>query len=592
MVQSAILKGRLFSAALFTSILLAVFASYSNHFDNEFHFDDSHTVVKNPYMRDIHNVPLFFADAATFSVQPLNRSYRPVTSASIALDYWMSGGLKPRLFHVSTFVWFCVQLWLMHVLFTSLLSKSIPEPRTRILLSAFAVAWYGLHPVAAETVNYVIQRADLFSALAVISGLIMYIKYPRARQWGFYLIPVAIGALAKPPAIMFAPILFLYLLLIELEGTLRFWEVSFEWKKVAAAMRGSLPAFIFCGALYLLITRMEAGKFSPGGTSLYHYLITQPFIFFHYVCSIILPIDLTVDTDLVLLPRITDVRALLGLSFLAAMINLMLSWSRSAALRPAAFGLGWFFLALVPTTVVPLAEVANDHRMFFPLVGLLFAIVVYAHHWALSKSAHLIHARTFCTAGAALCCAILPLYAYGTYQRNKVWSTDEALWRDAATKSPRNGRALMNYGLALMRRGDYVGAQEYFLRALPLTPNYYSLEINLGIVSGHLKNDLRARAHFQRAISLAPNQATPYYFFARWLHTVNKIEESLQNLDKAIANVPQDVEPRYLKMKILREQERWQEVKAAALETLAYFPSDAVALALRDEANNALTRNP
>ena len=42
--------------------------------------------------------------------------------------------------------------------------------------------------------------------------------------------------------------------------------------------------------------------------------------------------------------------------------------------RPIAFGLLWFFLALLPTSLVPLAEVTNDHRMFFPFVGLALAV--------------------------------------------------------------------------------------------------------------------------------------------------------------------------------------------------------------------------
>ena len=41
---------------------------------------------------------------------------------------------------------------------------------------------------------------------------------------------------------------------------------------------------------------------------------------------------------------------------------------------PVAFGILWFFLALLPTSsIVPLAEVLNDHRMYFPFVGLTLA---------------------------------------------------------------------------------------------------------------------------------------------------------------------------------------------------------------------------
>ena len=47
--------------------------------------------------------------------------------------------------------------------------------------------------------------------------------------------------------------------------------------------------------------------------------------------------------------------------------------ARHERTRPIAFGLTWFLLALVPVALIPLAEVENDHRMFFPLVGLALA---------------------------------------------------------------------------------------------------------------------------------------------------------------------------------------------------------------------------
>ena len=40
------------------------------------------------------------------------------------------------------------------------------------------------------------------------------------------------------------------------------------------------------------------------------------------------------------------------------------------------FGLLWFVIALAPTSsFIPLAEVMNDHRMYFPYVGLVLAVM-------------------------------------------------------------------------------------------------------------------------------------------------------------------------------------------------------------------------
>src|SRR5947208_3219738 len=82
---------RMIFGAACAAVLLAVVLAYANHFHNGLHFDDIHTVRDNPAIRSLANVPGFFADGRTFSVLPANASYRPLVSASLALDYWLGG---------------------------------------------------------------------------------------------------------------------------------------------------------------------------------------------------------------------------------------------------------------------------------------------------------------------------------------------------------------------------------------------------------------------------------------------------------------------------------------------------------------------
>src|SRR5690348_7770520 len=95
-------------------LLIAVVVTYLNHFDNSFHFDDSHTIQNNVFIRDIKNIPRFFTDATTFSSNPSNQSYRPVVSATLAIDYWLSEDYplsdegKPVWFHLRNFITFLI----------------------------------------------------------------------------------------------------------------------------------------------------------------------------------------------------------------------------------------------------------------------------------------------------------------------------------------------------------------------------------------------------------------------------------------------------------------------------------------------------
>src|SRR5271166_5553409 len=102
----------------------------------------------------------------------------------------------------------------MFALFRHILRITSAEPWTD-WAALFAVALYGLHPVMAETVNYIIQRGDLYSTLLAVAALALYALAPRLRRFGIYLIPLAAALLAKQPAAIFPALLLAYLLLFE-----------------------------------------------------------------------------------------------------------------------------------------------------------------------------------------------------------------------------------------------------------------------------------------------------------------------------------------------------------------------------------------
>ncbi len=77
-------KGRFLLACVSAFGLL--FAVYSNHFHNAFHFDDTHVIEQNLYIRSLSNLPRFFTDALTFTSLPENAVYRPLVSLTFAFD--------------------------------------------------------------------------------------------------------------------------------------------------------------------------------------------------------------------------------------------------------------------------------------------------------------------------------------------------------------------------------------------------------------------------------------------------------------------------------------------------------------------------
>jgi hypothetical protein len=472
--------------ALVAGMLGAVLLVYSNHFQNEFHFDDFHTVTGNSSIRSLRNIPRFFTDARTLSTLPANQSYRPVVSTSLALDYWMAGGLLPFFFHLSTFLWFSLQLVLMFRLFHGIFDLVRPDSRN-VFIAFFAAALYGQHPANAETVNYVIQRGDLFCTLGVVAALLIWRRTPAPCC----VVPLLLAQLSKPPALIFPAILFAYLLLIE----------RAPWRESA---RCCVPPLVVSAAMVVVHWRMTPAGFIGGAESAYAYRITQPWVALHYFFSFFLPLWLTADSDMRPFASIFELRAMLGLAFLGATVSAIVMCARRAEFRPIAFGLSWFLLALLPISMFPLAEVENDHRMFFPFVGLAMSVV-----WAFA-----IKIRHRWVVPFAF--VLLAGYGLGTFERNSVWRTEESLWRDVTIKSPTNGRGLMNYGLTQMSKGDYQTALRYFQFASIFAPAYPLLEVNLGIANETLGRQPEAEAHFERAVALAPDDAQVQFYVERW----------------------------------------------------------------------------
>jgi tetratricopeptide (TPR) repeat protein len=548
--------------------LLAVCTAYANHFRNGFHFDDSHAVVTNVYIRDLHNIPLFFKDARTGSSLPANQTWRPVLMTSLAIDYHLGHGLNPLWFQISTFLWFLVQLVLMFILFCAVLDAVAPGSANRYI-ALFGATWYGLHPAMAETVNYICQRADLLSTLGVVAGMVMYSRLPRLRKYGLYLIPVAIAAMAKAPAVVFCGILLVYIFLFEEDG---------QWNRLWPAIRSSIPAIIVCAVFAVLNVKMVSKTYAPTAMTSAVYWATQPYVILRYFRSFFLPLWLSADTDLRPFPSIWEPPALAGVAFCLALLALALWTAKRRTTRPISFGIVWFFGALAPTSVFVLSEVENDHRMFFPFVGLMLSVV-----WAAALGVSRLVARDASRrqggsrAVQVVTVCLLIAYAAGTWKRNQVWHTDDSLWRDVTLKSPENGRGLMNYGLTLMGHGDTRGALDYFQRAAVFTPNYYVLEINTGIALGLLNRPEESEAHFRRAIVLQPNDAQPFYYYGRWLRARGRLAESLRMLRTAVEKNPDFMEARYLLMQSYLEQRHWGPLKDLAQDTLRLAPKDAAA---------------
>jgi Flp pilus assembly protein TadD len=509
-------------------LALLLLAAYSGHFHNSFHFDDSHTIVDNAAIRDLRNLPRYFTDATTFSALPSNQSYRPLVSASLAIDYALAGGLDSFWFQLSGFLFFLAEVVLLAVVIKRLLDAHFAH-RWNAHLAVAATAVYALHPANADTVNYIIARSDIMSTLAILASL-AWAQRCGPRADAFVSLPAAIGVLAKPPAAMFAPLQALYAWMFPGRGAAAV--------PVRRRMVQVVSAFILCGAATAFVSHMTPKQWTAGAASSSAYLITQPYVALLYFKTFLWPAGLSADYDLEPFSTYSDPRLWIGFVF-AALIGISAVWcSLRPRLRVIGFGLAWYILALLPTSLLPLAEVMNDHRTFFPYAGLVMALagagqLLMAREWKPGRAA-----AVFACCIASLC---FLAEAAATYERNRDWKDEESLWLDVTIKSPRNGRGLMNYGNTQMAKGNFAGALDNFHRALVLMPNYPILYINLAIAENATGHPVEAETHFRQALAMAPQIPDTYKFYGRYLIEHHRNPEAINLLRRALAISPGDV---------------------------------------------------
>jgi hypothetical protein len=198
------MNSKYFASSIAAFLIVALTAVYWNHFDNGFHFDDSHTIVNNGYIKDIGNIPLIFQDAKTTSSLPTNQAYRPMITSLNTIDFWITGSLNPNVFHWHIYLEFLLLLGLLFLFMLKLFEKA--DGKKHYLLAVLGTGFFAFHTATAETINYIIARSDGFSTLMVLISAIVYVNGTGWRKQ-LALIPFIIGCLAKPTTLMLAPIL-------------------------------------------------------------------------------------------------------------------------------------------------------------------------------------------------------------------------------------------------------------------------------------------------------------------------------------------------------------------------------------------------
>ncbi len=527
------------------AVLLLGAIAYSNAPQAGFVFDDLGQIVENPGVQGL----------AAFG-RSTHLPNRWVGYLSFALSH-EAFGLAPAGWHAVNVAIHLANAALVWTLV--LLAFRTPRLRTSVLapasssLAFAAAALCVVHPLATQAVTYVVQRLTSLATLSYLAASVLFVAWRlaegrRGRGWMYA------GSLLAA---------FLAVRTKEIAFTLPLTLLMVEWALFAGGRRRFLAVVPVAGlALLIPLSLLDLG--GHGGSVLasadastrvmapagrLDYLRTQAVVVVRYLAMLALPAGQAVDHHVAirrswLAPDVAGATILLAA---IASLGGWLAWRSTPrrgrppldpAVRLVALGIGWFFVTLsVESSLIPIADVMNEHRVYLPSVGILLALVT-GGALGLRRVDPVHYPRDL-----AIAAGVASMVLGGvTWSRNRVWMDEVSLWSDAAAKEPRMIRPLSNWGAALTKQQRYREAAAVFARAVELEPSSVAAHVQLGVVR-YLSGDVRgAEVALRRAVALDPDDPDALLNFSVFLGATGRRPEARIHLDRLrqVARDPAD----------------------------------------------------
>jgi protein O-mannosyl-transferase len=430
-------------------VAAVAFLAYANNLGNGFVMDDRYNVVQNEQLRSLAHWPRFFtqpwgAHAATAGDRLINQTYwRPLVTASYALDYaiW---GLWPSGFHLTNNLIFSLTCALLALL---LLQLGLPWTT-----AGAGALFFAVHPVHTEAVNLISYRTEIMATLWVVLALVIHQRTgPRLRRDLLWLpLLYALGLMSKESAVTLPG----WLLLLDLiigrpapavtTSSLPPVVGARAWLVQARSVLNTLGPLLVVFAGYVLVRQQLLrgavltffGDLSPTLT-----MLSVMKIYLLYLKLLVVPWPLTPFWDWSILPpavSLGDGEALAGLTaWVATLLLVVLLWRRAPWV---CLGLAWWIIGLLPYGHLwPLPVGAAERFLFMPSAGIAL-VVASLTLWLLRRWPA--YHRGVILGGLGLLLVMLA----GTFQRNRHWSSDLSLERQACADFPGSFNAHFTLG--------------------------------------------------------------------------------------------------------------------------------------------------
>ena len=484
-----------------SALLLALVCSiYYSALENQFHYDDFHSIVHNPHIRDLANMPRFFVDPELFSVDVRQAMYRPLLLCSYALNYALDG-LDPAGYHL-----FNGFLHAINAVWVLLLARALGTGAMAALATALLFA---VHPLNSEVIHYASSRSEVLMAFFFLASCLAFMRSDASGGWGWYVGSLFCGI----AALLCKSVALVLVLVLPLCIWWRWGDPLRNWPRYLPFVAVGLGYVVFSQAL---IGKALLAPVRPLDVQVW----TQIKALLYYLSMGAMPVKLSADHQFFASTSLAEPAV-----FSAALVLFSFVWLLwRARRRISTLASLWAALVLAPTCAVPLIVLVNEHRLYLALVGWCLILGwVFAALFASRQRVAL--------SGLAMYTIML---AFLTLGRGPVWSDELSLWSDAAAKGPQMLKPHLRLGDALVAAGRYREAEIAYLRALELRPLHPGARNNLGVLYKRQARWEEAEVQFRALLDVSHDISHARLNLAKLLLRKGMWRESEAELSRAL----------------------------------------------------------
>ncbi len=561
-------------------ITLAVILAYANSLNGPFIFDDIPNILANPAIRDLSSPAKLLDPPPDAGI-----ASRPIVSLSLAINYAVSG-YGVWSYHLLNLIIHAAAALALFGIVRRMLASPRMRPRfegVRTPLAAGTALLWALHPLQTQAVTYVIQRCESLMGLFFLLSLYCAIRgwsSAHRMRWHLGAILACLAGVGTKEVIAAAPVVILL------------YDVVFNGVSPREALRRSpllYAGMVVCwGVLAITIATVSVETLHPETLPVTpsEYARTQPQVMLHYLRLIVWPSPLVLDYAWPVAPMgqiwgpAIALIALIG----AAIWGLVRR-------HPLGFAGAWFFVILAPSSsIVPIQDLAFEHRLYLSLAGAAGAFVIggyaLAQRYAGRRSG--VSARgsgtrdaretpdTVSASGRVAFAGVIVVLALLlgalTHVRNRDYQSEVAIWADTVAKRPLNARAHLSLGVALGRAGRGREALQHTQESLRLNPNSAKAQVNHGIGLLELGRAQEAVRHFEHAIELEPDYVSAHSNLGIAYCQMGRLREGVRHLRDALELDPDCVEAHFNLAIALRELGHPQEAQHHYREAVRIDP--------------------